>query len=1808
MEKAIKYILFLHLYLISALTMGQTIGLRIPDTTVVEGQVINIPVYVDSTLTNNGVYSYQLEIQYSSYYLNAISANGTDAIAGQFGSITTNVSQDGKITLAGAGASPLIGKGVFLYIQFEVIENGGTSVNFNADINKSYFNEGLPLLNFNNAYFSISAAPEIYITPNSAALLLGDSLQMTVSGDTTSPFSYSVLMPEVGSISSSGMFYATAPGLTKVKVEDANGYTDETNSELEVYGFRLSSPSGLSEWQGSVVDIPVHTTNLTNLNITSGSFIFNYNTTILEFVEIITDTTLLDGATIEALDNENGTINIAFASGNIINGEGALMYIRFNISGLNTGYSSLSYSNILFNENLAGLSTSGQFQTINFADIYISPNYATLLAGDSIQITASNGVEPYSYSVSNPSIASISASGMLKANYGGIIQVIVSDLVGATKTSGNFTIYDTYVQIPDTTGPVGLSYKLPVFIGDLPQGVAVSSVETTVSFRTPELEFMGIVTEGTLSAGWSFAHSQNSNVLSIAGAGTSAINENGILFYLEFNLTEELNIGENAYIQLSDLLLNEGNPSAITYNGSITGTKSEDLGVSAIITPVSGCNLTNAEIVNVSINNYGYVNYPVGDTILVAYNVNNGTNYVDTIVLEAVFESGTSINHVFDSTIDLSIAGYYNLNAFTLLESAIDGNSSNDAITKLITAGSSPYLNLGEDISGCNGDTITIQVNDSYTSYEWFNGVTNSNSVVLTETSEVWLKVTNDFGCETSDTLQLTIYANPLTPEITSSTTSFCSGDTVILNAPIGYAEYVWSNGLTTPEIEVTDGGDYSLVVVDNNGCMSDTSAITTLTQNASPVASFVYVVNDLEVTFTNESEDASSYNWNFGDGNTSIETNPIHNYASAAYYTVELTASNTLCGSSTITRQIGLEGNQPPEIENQTFTLEENSPTGTFVGTIVASDSDGDALVYKLISGNTDEAFVLDSLTAELKVNYAVPVDYEINPTFNLNVEVSDSKVTTSAIITVNLINLDDDPNNAPVIANQVFSIPENSLYNTFVGNVIASDEDGDDLLFSIISGNTNDPFYIESISGTLRVNSSAALDYETTPIFSLTIQVSDGQDSTNAIVIVNLSNVDDTPNNSPVIANQTFSIAENSLYNAIVGNVVASDDDGDDIMFSILNGNTNNAFSIEKSTGIIRVNSSVALDYETTPIFNLTVQVSDGQDSTSATVTINLTDVDETNNTAPEIADQTFSVDENSPFFTLVGTVLATDIDEDILTYSISDGNVGNAFSIDETSGVIRVNNSSELDYETTPSFILTVQVSDNIVISSGSITINLNDIEETSNSTPVIADQSFNIAENSENETIIGTVIASDADGDALSFSIIEGNSNSTFAINSSTGVLNVNDSTLLDYETHPRFILAIEVFDGIATSSANITVNLTDVFENHAPVISDQSFELLENSINNTLVGTITASDVDNNTLYFKILNGNTGDAFYLNENTGILYVKTQDAIDFETNPIFYLEIEVSDHVDAASAQITINITDVFENSVPVIENQSFSLAENSANNTLVGTIVATDVDEDALVFTILNGNTGNAFLLNENSGVLYVNNSASIDFETIPTFSLEVEVTDNIDAATATITINITDINENRAPIIPNQTFSIEENSPFNTLVGQVVASDPDNDNLTFSILSGNTHSPFGIDATSGEIRVFNTLVIDYETITQFNLLISVSDGLLSSEATITVNVLDVDDGDGISDNTMENVNVFPNPNMGKFTLHFGESVTKGNFIIKVITLDGKIIQNESIENRFEQSHIIDISDRKSGIYILKIESEGSVKNLIIQKN
>lgn len=104
---------------------------------------------------------------------------------------------------------------------------------------------------------------------------------------------------------------------------------------------------------------------------------------------------------------------------------------------------------------------------------------------------------------------------------------------------------------------------------------------------------------------------------------------------------------------------------------------------------------------------------------------------------------------------------------------------------------------------------------------------------------------------------------------------------------------------------------------------------------------------------------------------------------------------------------------------------------------------------------------------------------------------------------------------------------------------------------------------------------------------------------------------------------------------------------------------------------------------------------------------------------------------------------------------------------------------------------------------------------DDDSSINKAPTIADQSFSIMEDASIGTVLGTVAASDAEGDPITFLIIDGDTDETFSIDGSSGELTL--ARMLDFESTSSFLLIVQVADDESTSTATITIEVLDEME-------------------------------------------------------------------------------------------------------------------------------------------------------------------------------------------------------------------------------------------------------------------------------------------------------------------------------------------------------------------------------------------------------
>ncbi len=256
-----------------------------------------------------------------------------------------------------------------------------------------------------------------------------------------------------------------------------------------------------------------------------------------------------------------------------------------------------------------------------------------------------------------------------------------------------------------------------------------------------------------------------------------------------------------------------------------------------------------------------------------------------------------SNNTTMQSIVVMTAGNYY------VIVSNGSGCMDTSAIT-VVTVNPSPIATITANgpTTFCQGDSVTL-TSSIGNSYLWSTNATTQSIVVLTSGSYS-VTVTNSNGCSaTSSGTVVVVSPLPIATITPNGSTTFCQGDSVTLTASIGIS-YLWSNGATTQSITVNTSGNYSVIVT--GPCGNNTSAITVVTVNPGPpTAGFVSgITGPLSYVFTNASTNASTYNWSFGDSQTSTAVSPSHTYAVIGTYTVILVVTNG-CGSDTAIQTI---------------------------------------------------------------------------------------------------------------------------------------------------------------------------------------------------------------------------------------------------------------------------------------------------------------------------------------------------------------------------------------------------------------------------------------------------------------------------------------------------------------------------------------------------------------------------------------------------------------------------------------------------------------------------------------------------------------------------------------------------------------------------------------------------------------------------------------------------------------------------------------------------------------------------------------
>jgi hypothetical protein len=333
-------------------------------------------------------------------------------------------------------------------------------------------------------------------------------------------------------------------------------------------------------------------------------------------------------------------------------------------------------------------------------------------------------------------------------------------------------------------------------------------------------------------------------------------------------------------------------------------------------------------------------------------------------------------------------------------------------------------------------------------------------------------------------------------------------------------------------------------------------------------------------------------------------------------------------------------------------------------------------------------------------------------------------------------------------------------------------------------------------------------------------------------------------------------------------------------------------------------------------------------------------------------------------------------------------------------------------------------------------------------------------------------------------------------------------------------------------------------------------------------------------------------------------------------------------------------------------VPAITpNQIFPVSETFFKDSIFGTVSATDPDgpTDFQNWKVVGGTGMAAFGIDLVTGKLIMKDSSILDFESSTrSYTLTLTTTDGYHtSAQETITISLTNANDNAPVVTSGQSFSLDDGS-CNELAGNLSATDADDTNepgfTTFQnwqIAGGTGAGIFAINAATGKISIANSSGIDFSN-TSYTINVTVSDGLNTSAPeivtitiadkikichkgnVISINKMDVPDhiahGDCIAactggtdkgksarlgEQAVANyIKVYPNPARGIININLGTNIQNIRRI-DIVDISGRLVMQMNVGK--VQTLTISGGRLKAGTYIIRLHGDKIMtEKLVVQ--
>ena len=573
----------------------------------------------------------------------------------------------------------------------------------------------------------------------------------------------------------------------------------------------------------------------------------------------------------------------------------------------------------------------------------------------------------------------------------------------------------------------------------------------------------------------------------------------------------------------------------------------------------------------------------------------------------------------FNYTADLGsdATGYeflFNDCANTWYKTSSNGNFINNSINDVNIDGNKLTSGIPEELDDTNkapvasitttklsiqkGETVTLDGSNSkdkdgeIISYKWSTGETSKSiQVTPTKTTTYILTVTDDQGATGSKSITITVNEeiidniDPIA-KITTAKTTIDAGETITLSGkdsvdPDGIiVSYKWSTGEETSTITVSPKSNttYTLTVTDDQGAKSTDSINIIVNTNDSYVLEpkFNTMVNDTDVKtiiFNNESNVVGltdvTYEWNFGDGETSSSKNTTHTYQDKGTYNVTLTISGKNANGELVSQTISADVSINVIVEVEAIITTKDNVTTINAGesiTLDASSSKGANLTFLWSTGEETKS---------------ITVTPDVTTTYKVTVTDKNTSRKDTAEITVSIAGT---TNHAPV-ANITSNKSNNTITEgeSIILNGSYNDEDGDSASFLWSTGENS---------------TSITVSPTTDTVYQLTVTDSNGAQGV-ASIKVTVNPISEKI--APVAKITPFGQIKTNTDSSIVFNGLASYDD---------NQITKYTWSVNSKVEVFGQRSTFKFSPKEAGTYTITLEVEDNDglkssDSTKVIVT---------------------------------------------------------------------------------------------------------------------------------------------------------------------------------------------------------------------------------------------------------------------------------------------------------------------------------------------------------------------------------------------------------------------------------------------------------------------------------------------------------------------------------------------------------------------------------------------------------------------------